>query len=135
MEGRRTQKTKLILSLLRWFNLRLGATPYRARVYHAPYQKKKFMARAPHSFDTAREALERLLKALDGLRGWTTCSRSTQSARLRRQKSSSSRTTQWISSEALYVCRTRLRRARGLVRPGTAGLPTGTKYSRVGSST
>ena len=39
------------------------------------------------------------------------------------------------SSEALNACRTRLRRARGLVRPGTIGLSTGTEYSRVGSST
>ena len=39
------------------------------------------------------------------------------------------------SSEALDACRTRLQRARGLVRPGTTGLPTGIEYPRVGSST
>ena len=39
------------------------------------------------------------------------------------------------SSEALYTCKTRLRRARGLVGPETAGLPTSTEYFRVGSST
>ena len=38
-------------------------------------------------------------------------------------------------SEVLDACRTRLRRARGLVRPGTAGLPTGAECSRVGKST
>jgi len=40
--------------------------------------------------------------------------------------------TRWTSSEALEACRTRLRRARGLVRPGAAGLLTGIEYFRVG---
>ena len=35
------------------------------------------------------------------------------------------------SSEVLDVCRTRLRRARGLVRPGATGLLTGIECSRV----
>ena len=42
--------------------------------------------------------------------------------------------TRWTPSEVLNACTTRLRRARGLVGPGTAGLPTGTEYSRVGNS-
>ena len=42
--------------------------------------------------------------------------------------------TRWTSSEVLNACRTRLRRARGLVRPGAAGLLTGAEYSRVGST-
>ena len=32
-EGRRTQKTKLILSLIRWFNLRLGGCSVMEREY------------------------------------------------------------------------------------------------------
>ena len=40
-----------------------------------------------------------------------------------------------MPSQVLDACKTRLRRARGLVRPGAAGLLTGVKYSRVGSST
>ena len=40
--------------------------------------------------------------------------------------------TRWTSSEILNACRTRLRRVRGLVRPGAAGLLTGKEYSRVG---
>ena len=43
--------------------------------------------------------------------------------------------TRWTSSEVLNACGTRLRRARGLVRPGAAGLLTGMEYSRVGSTT
>ena len=38
------------------------------------------------------------------------------------------------SSEVLDACRTRLQRARGLVRPGAAGLLTGVEYSRVRDS-
>ena len=34
-------------------------------------------------------------------------------------------------SQVLDACRIRLRRARGLVRPGAAGLLTGVEYSRV----
>ena len=43
--------------------------------------------------------------------------------------------TRWTSLEVLNTCRTRLRRALELVRPGAAGLPTGIEYLRVGSST
>ena len=43
--------------------------------------------------------------------------------------------TRWTSSEVLNDYKTRLRRARGLVRPRTVGLSAGTEYSRVGSST
>ena len=68
MEGRRTQKTKLTLSLIHRINLRLGgATPYGARVHHAPYQMMKFGARAPHSLDAARKVLRRLLETPSGL--------------------------------------------------------------------
>ena len=42
--------------------------------------------------------------------------------------------TRWTSSEVLKTCRTRLRRARGLVRLGAVGLLTGVEYSRVGST-
>ena len=42
--------------------------------------------------------------------------------------------TRWTSSEVLNACRTRLRRARGLVRPRAAGLLIGVDYSRVGST-
>ena len=49
--------------------------------------------------------------------------------------SRSSRSTQRTPSEALDTCRTRLRRTRGLVRPGAAGLLTGVECPRVGNST
>ena len=39
------------------------------------------------------------------------------------------------ASQVLDACRTRLRRARGLVRPGTAGLLIGIECSRVRDST
>ena len=42
--------------------------------------------------------------------------------------------TRWTSSEVLNACRTRLRRARGLVRPGVMGLLMGVEYSGVGST-
>jgi len=37
--------------------------------------------------------------------------------------------TRWTSSEVLNACRTRLRRARGLVRPGATGLLISIEYS------
>ena len=40
-----------------------------------------------------------------------------------------------MSSEVLDAYMTRLRRARGLVRPGAAGLLIGVEYSRVRDST
>ena len=49
--------------------------------------------------------------------------------------SRNSRSTRRTPSEALDACRTRLRRARGLIRPGAAGLLTDAEYPRVGSST
>ena len=91
--------------------------------------------RAPHSLDAAEEALGRLLEALNGLRGWMTCSRNSQSAQLRKQKSRNSRSTRRTSSEAHDACMTRQRRARGLVRSGAIGLLITMEYSRVGSST
>ena len=39
------------------------------------------------------------------------------------------------SSEVFDACRTRLRRARGLVRPGAAGLLIGVECSRIRDST
>ena len=74
-------------------------------------------------------------KELDGLRGWMTCSGSTRNVRLHGQKTRGTRSTRRTSSEAPDTCRTRLQRARGLVRPGTTGLPTGIEYPRVGTST
>ena len=60
------------------------------------------------------------------------------------RRSKDSKPEQWIlealestrstSSEVLNACRTRLRRTRGLVRPGAVGLLTGVEYSRVGST-
>ena len=38
--------TKMTLSLILRFNLRLGGYSYGARVHRAPYQKKKFRAKS-----------------------------------------------------------------------------------------
>ena len=48
----------------------------------------------------------------------------------RTTESRSSQSTRQTSSEALGACRTRLRRARGLVKPGAAGLLTGIESSK-----
>ena len=50
-------------------------------------------------------------------------------------ESRSSRSARRASSEAPNACKTRLRRARVLVRPRTMGLLIGVEYFRVGSST
>ena len=65
----------MTLSLILRFNLRLGVTPYGARVHRAPYLKEGFGARAPHSLGTTVRVLGRLLEALKGLQKYSKHSR------------------------------------------------------------
>ena len=112
-----------------------AATPYGARVHRALYIKinsglEHFIASMQpkkHSEDYTKHSMDSedgqpAPEALDALVAQIMKSRSSQS-------------TQRTSSEVLDAYRTRLRRTRGLVRPGTAGLLTGAECSRAGSST
>jgi hypothetical protein len=76
----------------------------------AHHTKEDFGASVPHSLDAAK-------KYSDYLKSSTEHS----------EHSKHSKT----PSEVLDACRTRLQRARGLVRPRAAGLFTGVEYSRI----
>ena len=111
----------MILRLILRFNLRLGGYSIWSASTSRTIYDQDFGARAPHSL----EAIGSTWKI-------------TQGTRLKIQKhsmrclehSEHSKT----SSEVLDACRTRLRRARGLVRPGVAGLLTDVECSRVRDS-
>ena len=104
----------MTLSLILRFNLRLGATPYGARVLRAPYMieisglEHLTVSKQPEVLGGLLDVTERRPgRCFDYLKY--------------------SKTT----SHVLDACRTRLRRARGLVRPGAAGLLVGIECSRV----
>ena len=108
----------MTLRLILQFNLRLGNYSIWSASTSRTIYDQDFGARAPHSL----EAIGSTWKI-------------TRGTRLKIQKYSmrcleNSKT----SSEVLDACRTRLRRARGLVRPGAAGLLIGMECSRVRDS-
>jgi hypothetical protein len=95
-------KIKLTLNLILWVNLRLGGySIWSANLitYHIKKTGQLLGALAPHSLDAARKVLGGHLH--DGV--WENSK---------------------APSEVLGHCGTRLRRARGIVRPGHTGLPT-----------
>ena len=107
----------MTLSLILRFNLRLGGYSYGARVLRALYMIK--ISGLEHLIASEHpEVLGGLLVVSEG--------------RPRRHSDylKYSKTT----SQVLDACRTRLRRARRLVRPGAAGLLIGIEYSRVRDS-
>ena len=111
----------MTLSLILRFNLRLGATPYGARVLRAPYMIR--ILGLEHL--TASEQPEVLEGLLDISEGRPRSNKEGCFGYLKYSKT---------PSHVLDDCRTRLRRAQGLVRPGAAGLLTGVESSRVRDS-
>ena len=112
------KKTEVTISLILRFNLRLGSYSIWSASTSRTIYDQNFGARAPHSLEAIRST-------------W----KITRGTRLKIQKHSMrclehSET----SSEVLDACRTRLRRARGLVRPGAAGLLIDIECSRVRDS-
>ena len=117
----KTKKTEVTLSLILQFNLRLrGYSIWSASTSRTIYDQD-FGAWPPHSLGavkgtikTTQSIQEKGHGALDGCPN-----------RLNYSKT---------SSQVLDACRTRLRRAQGLVRPGVAGLLIGIECSRVRDS-
>ena len=107
----------MTLSLILRFNLRLGATAYGARVLRAPYMIR--ILGLEHL--TASEQPE----VLDISEGRSRSNKEGCFGYLKYSKT---------PSQVLDDCRTRLRRAQGLVRPGAAGLLIGIECSRVRDS-
>ena len=94
----------------------------------------KFGAWAPHSLDAAEKILGRLLEALDGLQKRSTGSRNIQSTRCPDLNPEALKALEEHLQKYPNAYRTRLRRARGLVRPGAVGLLAGMEYSWVVSN-
>ena len=111
----------MTLILILRFNLRLGGySIWSASTLRTIYDKD-FGAWAPHSLETTRST-------------W----RTTRCIRRKIQKQprgcSDNLKYSTMLSQVLDACRTRLRRARGLVRPGAVGLLIGIECSRVRDS-
>ena len=115
---RKKKKTKVTLSLIRRFNLRLGGySIWGASTLRTIYDQV-FGAWAPHKLEangstwrTTRRIWRKSQKQPEGCYDYSKNSKT--------------------PSQVLDACRTRLRRARGLVRPGAAGLLTDIECSRV----
>jgi hypothetical protein len=119
-EGKK--KTKVILSLILRFNLRLGGYfIWSASTLHTIYDQD-FEAWAPHSLEATRST-------------WRTTRRIWRAGQKQLEENSDYLKYSTTPSQLLDTYRTRLRRARELVRPGAAGLLIGIEYSRVRDST
>ena len=111
----------MTLSLILRFNLRLGGSSIWSASTSRTIHDQDFGARAPHSLRATNKYLEDYLKySKEGLGAPDGCS-----DHLKYSKT---------PLQVLNACRTRLRRARGLVRPGVAGLLIGIECSRVRDS-
>ena len=108
----------MTLSLILRFNLRPEATSYGARVLRAPY-KIKISGLEHLTASKQPEVLEGLLDISEG--------------KTQKQPEGCSDYLK-TPSQVLDACRTRLRRARGLVRPGATGQLIGIECSRVRDS-
>ena len=107
----------MTLSLIVRFNLRLGVTPYGARVLCAPYMIK--ISGLEHlTASTQPKVLGRLLDVPKGRH------RNNQEGSVHLVYSK-------MLPQVLDACRTRLRRAQGLVRPEAKGLLTSIECSRI----
>ena len=122
LENNEEKKIEVTLSLILRFDLRLGGYSIWSASTSRTIYDQEFGAWAPHSLETTistkrttRCTWRKAQKQPEGCSDYLKYSKT--------------------PSQVLDAYRIRLRRARGLVRPGTVGLPTGTEYSRVESST
>ena len=115
------KKTEVTLSLILRFNLRLGGYSIWSASTSRTIYDQDFRAWAPHS----REATGRT---------WRTTRRIWRKAQEQPGGHSDYLKYSKTPSQVLDTCRTRLQRARGLVRPGAAGLLIGIECSRVKDS-
>ena len=113
----------MTLSLIHRFNVRLGRLLHMEREYIAHHIRRRNLG------------LEHLIASMQPKKYSEDYSRCSKDSKPEQWIPEALESTRWTSSEVLNACRTRLRRARGLVRPGAAGLLTGVEYSRVGSTT
>ena len=114
--------TDLTLSLILWFNLRLGGYSIWSASTSRTIYDQDFVAWAPHSLGTIGST-------------WTTTRHMRRKAQKQPEGHSDYLKYSKTLNQVLDACRTRVQRARGLVRPGAAGLLIGIECSRVKDST
>ena len=121
LENKEEKKTEVTLSLILRFNLRLGGySIWRASTSRTIYDQD-FGAWAPHSLEATGST-------------WRTTRRSWRKAQKQPEGRSDYLKYSKTPGQVLDACRTRLRRARGLVRPGATGQLIGIECSRVRDS-
>ena len=118
---KKKKKTEVTLSLILRFNLRLGAYSIWSASTSCTIYNQDFGAWAPHSLE-ANGSIWRTTRRI-----WRTN---------QKQPEGCSDYLKYLKTpcQVLDACRTQLRRARGLVRPGAAELLTVMEYSRVEST-
>ena len=108
----------MTLSLILWFNLRLGGYSIWSVSTSRTIYDQDFGAWAPHSLEANGST-------------WRTTRRIWRKNQNQPERCSDYLKYSKTPCQVLDACRTRLRRARGLVRPGAAGLLTGVECSRT----
>ena len=111
----------MTLSLILRFNLRLGGYSICSVSTSRTIYDQDFVAWAPHSLEATGST-------------WRTTRCIWRKAQKQPEGCSDYLMYSKMPSQVLDACRTRLRRARGLVRPGAAGLIIGIECSRVRDS-
>ena len=111
----------MTLSLILRFNLRLGGYSIWSASTSRTIYDQDFRAWAPHSLEANGST-------------WRTTRRIWRKDQKQPEGCSDYSKNSKTPSQVLDACRTRLRRARGLVRPGAAGLLIGIECSRVRDS-
>ena len=111
----------MTLSLILRFNLRLGGYSIRSASTSRTIYDQDFGAWAPHSLEATGST-------------WMTTRRTRKKNQKQSEGCSNYLKYSKMPSQVLDACRTRLRRALGLIRPGAVGLLIGIKYFRVRDS-
>ena len=118
---KKKKKTEVTLSLILRFNLRLeGYSIWSASTSYTIYEQD-FGAWAPHSLEANRST-------------WRTTRRIWRKDQKQPEGCSDYLKYSKTPSQVLDPCRTRLQRARGLVKPGAVGLLIGIECSRIRNS-
>ena len=121
LKNKGRKKTEVTFSLILRFNPRLGGYSIWSASTSRTIYYQDFGAWAPHSLGATRST-------------WRTTRRIWRKAQKQLEECSDYLKYSKTPSQVIDACRTRVRRARGLVRPGAAGLLIGIEYSRVRDS-
>ena len=121
LENKEWKKTEVTLRLILRFNLRLGGYSIWSASPSRTIYDQDFGAWAPHSLEATRST-------------WRTTRCIWRKDQKQLERCSGYLKYSKMPGQVLDACRTRLRRARGLVKSRAAGLLTGVECSRVRDS-